>query len=245
MCEPADAVGARLAAGSREHPLGEIERRHARATLGQPDRVTAGAGANVEHGQARDLTERAIDLGLLELEEPVPHRVVRRGPTVVPLLSREHPRIAAHRTTAGANARSSTRSASSFVNSIDVAISRKPSASNARATCSSYDRTGEVTGFPAGRPRAVARSRSRARSTSPSAVRTLHTCGWRSRPLNERAKARGRDSSPSRSADSRRIARGLPPTRWGGSYAPPLRLTSKSENESCSARWTACGVVIA
>src|SRR5207247_11291062 len=43
-----------------------------------------------------------------------------------------------YRTTAGASAGSSTRTASSFTNSIDVAASRKPSDNSARATCSSY-----------------------------------------------------------------------------------------------------------
>src|SRR2546426_1442447 len=245
--EEAHALGPRLRAGFREHRLREVDRGHARAREGEPDGVAAGAAADVEKVAAQNVTECPIDLGLLERQERVALGVVARSPAVVALARRHNPPVAplvAHRTTAGAIASSSTRTASSFVKSIDVADSRKPSASSARPTCSSYERTGAVTSRPGVRARALARRRSRARSTSPPIVRTLQTCGCRSTPPNASANARGFDSSPSISADLRRIASGLPPIRCGGSYAPPRRLTSKSAKESCSARRTASGVVI-
>ncbi len=60
---------------------------------------------------------------------------------------------------------------------IAVDVSRKPSARSARATCSSYERTGAAIGRSGSSAWTLARTRSRARSTSPSRVRTFTTCG--------------------------------------------------------------------
>src|SRR6266850_25300 len=176
--------------------------------------------ARVEEAPPRRIRGRAGDAALVELVVAAPERV-----PVFAITARDRahddPRRAsacgAQRTAAVASARSSIRMASSFTKSIDVAVSRKPSASSARVTCSSYERTGTVTGRSAGSVATEARSRSRARSTSPSRVRTFTTWGWRSRPSNANAKARVARSSPSISAAARRIASGLPPMRCGGS----------------------------
>ena len=64
----------------------------------ETDGVTSGARTDVEQIRPGDRPERAVDLGLLEREKPVAHRVVGRRPEVVTLARAEDPRLVAHQT---------------------------------------------------------------------------------------------------------------------------------------------------
>src|SRR5262249_24597092 len=76
-------LGPRLGPGALEHRLGEINRADAGAGGGEPQRVPAGATAEVEDRPPAHAAEQAIDPRLLQGDEWVLVLVVDLGPAVV------------------------------------------------------------------------------------------------------------------------------------------------------------------
>ncbi len=83
--EEADRRGAGLPPGFRDHPCREVHARHRGPRGGQPERVAAGAAAEVEHGEAADLAGRLPDGGVFQGDKGIAVVVVDARPAVVAL----------------------------------------------------------------------------------------------------------------------------------------------------------------
>src|SRR5258705_13815089 len=83
------ALPSGLATCSRHHPITEVQRGDTRSRTREPNRMPAGAAAQIGDREVTDVAKERIEMLLLEEDDRVVLRVVDGGPTIVALLRRE------------------------------------------------------------------------------------------------------------------------------------------------------------